>query len=528
MEKKRENQRFFALGRRHVVVFAALFALFGVVQWSPTFEDPDSFYHLGMAVRLAHGELVRNFTWLPFTTLAHAYADHHLLYHLLLVPFVAFGDPFVGAKIATALFAAAAIVVFMRVLELQRIRWPWAYALMLATSASFMFRLNLTKATAPALVLFLLAVHFAWARRARPLAIVAFLHVWMHGSWPALIGVGIAAYVADVLARRASGVSFGEALRNADRRPFAALLIGLAAGIVVNPYFPVNLAFYAEQIVQVAVIGHASSVAVGSEWYGYAPSALFAESSIVFLLLGAVLALLVVGIIGEEGAFDRTPIKEGRMRFIVLTGLLTFAFLVLTLRSRRHVEYLVPFFMAFDAAVLDTLFRRMDPTALLRTVDRSLGMRHAGSTLIVAAAAVVALLATRSTVDVVALQHDGIRRDAMAAATAWLDAHTDDGEVVLHAEWDAFPMLWYHGPNDRYIAGLDPMFLYRADPDAYAAWHGLTEGERDAVPVMARFGARYLLVEKRKNTEALHEAADADAALRQVYEDEDVRIYSRI
>jgi hypothetical protein len=512
---------------RYLIVGLVVLALYAVVQWSPTFKDPDSFYHLGIAERIARGEIVTEFPWLPFTTLADAYADHHFLYHVVLAPFVAIMDPFAGAKVATALLAAIAILVFMRVLERHSVRYAWVYALVLAPSASFMFRINLTKASAMALILFLLAILFASERRRWPLVLVAFLHVWTHGSWPALLAVGLFAYAGDLIERRTDGHSWRSAFRTADRMPFAFLCAGLAAGLVINPYFPANIAFYWEQIVQIALIGHGAAVAAGTEWYGYSFPDLFAESSGAFLLLASSLVILMVGAL-RDGVIGRGTLPKGRAAFLVTTFLLASAFFALTLRSRRHIEYFVPFFILFDAALLDAILRRTDLARLLSSIDDALGARRAGAALVIIVAGTLAMLCMRSAITVTQLNHDGIRWDEYAKAGEWLAANTDDMEVVVHAKWDAFPMLWYHDPSNRYIAGLDPMFLYRADVTRYERWVELIKGERDIVPALDMFDSRFLLIEKRGDTAALMTAAEADPGLTEVYEDADVRIYSPI
>ena len=90
-------------------VFAVMLVLYLPLQAGESFADPDSFYHLKMAELIAASGPIRNFIWLPFTTLAQAFADHHFLYHVLLIPFIKVLGPFPGIKASTAVFAAAAI-----------------------------------------------------------------------------------------------------------------------------------------------------------------------------------------------------------------------------------------------------------------------------------------------------------------------------------------------------------------------------------------------------------------------------------
>src|SRR3989338_649180 len=66
-----------------ILIFVASAAVITVITATPTFKDPDSFYHLKMAeLVMKRREAVTTFPWLQFTTLGKSYADHPLLYHI--------------------------------------------------------------------------------------------------------------------------------------------------------------------------------------------------------------------------------------------------------------------------------------------------------------------------------------------------------------------------------------------------------------------------------------------------------------
>ena len=113
-----------------VVVFAIMLVLYLPIQiGSKGFADPDSFYHLKMAELIAaHGPL-RNFIWMPFTTLANSFADQHFLYHLALIPFIKLFGPLLGMKLATAVMAALAIAALAWSLRYVGIRFAATFAL---------------------------------------------------------------------------------------------------------------------------------------------------------------------------------------------------------------------------------------------------------------------------------------------------------------------------------------------------------------------------------------------------------------
>ena len=67
--------------------------------------DYDGYYHTKWSRTLWEGMKQRTFPpefpWLPLTTLnSKEYVDHHLLFHVIQIPFAEFSDPRKGAKVA--------------------------------------------------------------------------------------------------------------------------------------------------------------------------------------------------------------------------------------------------------------------------------------------------------------------------------------------------------------------------------------------------------------------------------------------
>ena len=89
----------------------AIGIIFYLLQFSTTAiccGDFDGYYHVQWARELWMSMKSKvfppAFPWLPLTTLnPKDYVDHHLLFHIFQIPFVAASDPRLGAKIAAAL-----------------------------------------------------------------------------------------------------------------------------------------------------------------------------------------------------------------------------------------------------------------------------------------------------------------------------------------------------------------------------------------------------------------------------------------
>ncbi len=533
----------------YLAIFAFAAAVYTYIQWQPAFPDPDSFYHMKMAMLTSEQGIVKVFPWLPFTTLARAFADHHYLYHLILVPFIwAFG-PLLGVKISSILFAALTIVAFYWLLRVYEIRYAPAYALMIAACGGFIFRLNLAKASALSITLVILSLIAMRRSNLWALYVMSALFVWLYGGWPIMILLAgaflLARAIVGILTRESgswhrSVAGFFRRLAGERRsalrdlwslpevRNAVVIMAGLATGLVVNPFFPVNIAFYWEQIVQIAIISYRGTVTVGREWYPYSLSEIFGMCAVVFILFSVGLVMLLgAAFWGRPGAVKpgeaRRPVTELLGAFILAAF-----FLAMTLRSRRHMEYFVPFAMFFDALFINLILPYVDPR---RGASKLMAfMKKARFVVIFVAVYLVVFFPLLGARDIVLVRGSfmhGLPWTQFSGAGQWLAQHTPKGAIIFHNDWDDFPILFYRDDRNRYISGLDQTFLYRQDPLRYAYWLDITMGKRKtgvAETISRMFGARFVMV-KNSHT-AMLQPIEADPHMHLVYKDDEVSIFA--
>src|SRR5512132_74675 len=161
-----------------VVLLSAGAIAIGLIFWQLQFStdaiccgDFDGYYHIKWShmlwTSLRNHSFPPIFTWLPLTTLnPHDYVDHHLLFHFFQIPFTWFNDLRLGAKIASVLFAIAAVASCYWLLLRYRIRYPlvWLIAL-LACSAPFLYRINMAKAPPFAIIYLVVGIHFLFQQK---------------------------------------------------------------------------------------------------------------------------------------------------------------------------------------------------------------------------------------------------------------------------------------------------------------------------------------------------------------------------
>jgi hypothetical protein len=516
------------------LILAALCGvLFLVYEATLFFPDPDSFYHARIAERMASDALIQQFPWLPFTTLAEHFADQHFAYHLFLMPFVTVFDPLIGIKIATVVLAIAFVLTFYFVLKSFAVRWPFLFTAALLAVNPFTFRLGLAKGTGLALLVLFLGLwalfHFRW----KWLAFFAFAYTFVHGGF-FILGLATAFFIAVSM--------ISNALKNVDHRymlgklfatirrglrfrkhPYLHLKLaigvglGFLLGLVLNPYFPNNIFFLYEQFVEIGLLNAQQSIGVGGEWYPYAIGDLLPNTILATLAL--VIAL---------PAFFATLKKQTKQSWTLF--LLTLLFFLFTLKSRRYVEYYVPLSFAFSAfAVTAALAGRRirDALPFLPPWPRASALAR---TFMVAVLTLVAiLLPTVMVRDVITERedfHGGFELTTYAKSMEALQIISAPGDIVVHSDWDEFPILFYRNQKNRYLAGLDATFLYRGDPDRYWTWVEITLGKYGGnVTEAVRNDLQASWVFVAKDHTAMDSLLRTKTPFPVVYEDEEVKIY---
>jgi hypothetical protein len=507
---------------------AAIGFIFWKLQFSTTAiccGDFDGYYHIKWSRELWHsfrsGRLVPAFPWLPLTTLnPKDYVDHHLLFHIIQIPFARFVDPRLGAKVASIIFGSLAVISCYWLLIRYRIRYPlmWLVAL-LACSAPFLFRMNMAKAPPLAIIYLIIAIHFFFQRKYLPLLPLAMIFTLTYDMF--------------VLLLLAAGIWVGVIAWTEHRfewRPLAWALIGTVAGLVVNPYFPQNLQLLYEHLT-IKLTASDFDVKVGSEWYPYSSWEFLGNSFV------ACVAMVVGYICFESG-------ERKRAHFPVFFLVFSTVLMIMTARWKRIAEYWPPFAVMFAAFSLQ-LWLEGTRSPLTRLSDDVLAelqpfFDHEGGfkerrrieasdqieTIVVAA--ITLMLGVALFLNLLATVRE-IRasepHDYYENGAAWLRTHVPPGQVVFNTDWDDFPRLFYFDSTHYYVSGLDPSYLFDKNPELSRLYERITLGkEEDPGPLIRdRFGARYVFTDNTHHD--FYNAALESGWFEIVYEDVQCTIF---
>jgi hypothetical protein len=469
-------------GRTGLLVVGAI--LIGAVFWYLQFStgslccgDYDAYYHFRWSRMLWEGMRAGHFPpafdALPLTTLnPRDYVDHHLLFHVLQIPFTFFSDFEVGAKIGTWLFSCLAVFSCYWLLVRNRVSYPlvWLVAV-IGSSAPFLYRMSMGKAMSVSIVLLVAGIHLLFERRYRWLLPLAFVFALTYDMVFLLWAVAFFWLLVTVWQEREINREVGLAAL-----AFGFVLAGTVLGFVINPYFPHNFQLLYEHLV-IKVTTKEFSTTVGSEWYPYTTWEFLGNC-------GVALAAMLVGYV----AFKDSSSKERQRAFLLL--LFSTFLMVVNMRWRRFAEYFPPFAVLFAAFAVEPHLRLVRQRFAARAVEAPAApaeATEAGAALpaparveraraweIILVSTAFVLLAS-STVwyaRVTAQDIAGMSGPRMYSGGAeWLRKNAEPGELIFNTDWDDFPKLFFYNPQLAYVSGLDPTYLLDKDK-ALAELHG--------------------------------------------------------
>jgi hypothetical protein len=487
--------------------------------------DYDGYYHIKWARLLwdnmRSGHFPPAFPWLPLTTLnPRNYVDHHLLYHIILIPFTWFRDMQTGAKVSAILFASIAVFSCYWLIVRYEIRYRLVWLLaILACSAPFLYRMNMAKAPPFAIIFLIVGTYFLFEKKFWPLLPLAFIFTLSYDMFVLLL-IAVLAWT----------IVIGWSEERFEWRPLVFVSAGIAAGLVINPYFPHNLTLFYEHA-RMKITAGDFATKVGQEWYPYDTAEFLANCYVA-------LAAMLVGYL----AFDFSDRKRAQrpLYFMIFSTLL----LLMNARWKRFAEYFPPFAILFAAFTLESFwqgravftklpqdvladlqpFFDRQETAAAEKEKKSESNWQLLKAAFVAVALGVALFANvyRTSRDI----RESDPRDHYAKGALWMRANVPAGEMVFNTDWDDFPRLFYYDPTHVYTSGLDPSYLHEKNPDLSDLYVKITTGEQeDPGPLIRdKFGARWVFSDNTSDHDSFYDRALSSGWFDRVYEDPDCSV----
>lgn len=457
------------------LVFITVFGVFFALEFNvnnPYFSGYDSFYHVGMAEYIMKDGLPHQFPYLQFTTLNQNFTDNHLLFHLLLIPFIKIFGSVVGPKIFIVLCFALIFVALYILLRKFKLAWalPFTAAAFLLEPSDFYFRQAFVRDPTPSLLFLMLALWLLIEKRWLALTILGFLYGWLYtgGGFLFLI-VLLVIYGAVTLALK-------------KRFNYRLIIFPIAAtvlSLIINPYFPANIKSIFLQVWQTGI---GAKNYVGGEWAPYETWFWFTISYVpIIIWLGAIILALY---------------KKARISRLGWTVFLFSIFLLfLEWKSKRFVEYW-PFFAILSGIMLAGKEIEVWGKNAFSS-KRQPNLYFASGALVVCI--IVGYVYASS--EWSRAWHDTASNldfnvPAAQEAHNFLISNSNAGDIVFTDDWDVFPLYFFLNQKDYYIVGLDPEFMNQYNPNLYREFAAISSGmdTENLARIKTDFRAKWVIV----------------------------------
>lgn len=474
----------------------------------PRVADLDGFYHVGHALAYLEGSLLdTSLPWATQSIIGDISGDLWWGFHVLLLPFAALGGVEGGIRSAAVVLTLALGLCAYGVLRRHGIRGAgWWSALFLLAVPNIFYRHLMVRphvlSLAASIVLLSTLVRGRWWQVMLLSALVGWVHLNLFWMGPAIALVYVIVRVPVTVATGRDDPDTGVPIRAA----IPAAILGAVVGWMLRPDSVATATLLNVQLLELfALKATDAPVTFAGELTPIGPVELVRMSWLFAAAWASAMILLAwrgVAALWDEGApAGRDRRAQERTTLIAACAVVSTVFLALALVSaRRAMEQWV----AFGFLLIPMTWSAM-PRRAWRPVART--------AVVSLTAAYLVWGAWRHALNV---EHVAFPADSLREVAEFLERDSRPGDIVFHAHWDNFGPLFAHNRTNRYLGGMDPIFLFAHDPASYweffyLSTDAITEWTCDAFPcaqgtavdtheaLTGRFGARWVVVEPFRN-----------------------------
>lgn len=465
--------RSMSLGEAVAVVVLAIL-VHGALHWGVGLYDTDGYTHLGLARAYAEDGIPHRVETARFSAMHEGFGDKEWFFHALLVPAVMALPPLAAGNAALIGFNVLLALVLAAIGRFLVGRWglllPFVLPLLSLETA---WRLVRLRPELLALSLMLVALVFLAERRPWSLLAATFLFTWSYTAFHALLGVLCLAAVALLLHQRTAGQRIDGRLQ---LRLFLAPPLGAAAGLVLHPHFPHNLAIWLIQNVQ---FFRAKDVLdAGTEIRPNLTSVMLQANLGWWLVLLLVLGAVIRGRTTADGGAANDAQRDRFTRLAIAFGTAAVVFVALYLLMSRFSLY------AFPLTTLTLL-------SAARASGRELGSRWSIASVGSVPVRPLFLLVVLVALGLGAREWTRFRdRTDLGPDRARLTEWQRIDELLsrdtrVAADWRTTGVLGYWAPA-RYLNLLDPVFMAFPHPERHRALRAVLAGDEPDVVAALR------------------------------------------
>ncbi len=412
---------------------------------------------------------------------------YNFLFYLFLIPFTYLTPLYVGVKLYAVFAAAGVFTIFYWCCRKLGIRYPllWTAGIISITSTGSFWRFFLSRpyVLSPALLMLILVC--AYKKKHWWIFVLSFVYLFWHSATFYMpLGIVFVHFIFEKF--------YGE--KGSNKNILAALAGTLVA---VGTVFSINsgFLFYMRDIIfgifTDTIVGKKVILPEGNEVH---PVDFFDLLRINFIACAFIVVAGTIEILGyirhrfhQEKDDTDVSIKIVRSSLFFIT--ISF-FLGATLLSRRFNDYLVLFAGLYVALSFTDLFSYIEFKKSF--VKRGVLIGLSISVFYMFAANIIFLQQLFS---------NGAHPLEFEKTGLWLRDNTEKGDIVFNLNWGWFTNLYYYSPDNNFVTGLEPRFIYTYNPRLYWLWaHIASQGYVCAVEKCPEKDAEQRLAFKKNDT----------------------------
>ena len=466
------------------LIFASLiwmFAATAVIINTLSLPGYDAYYNVQISEIMYQGKwVIQDFPWTTCSIWANSYFDKEWLFHVYLIPFIVFFGKIQGAKIATlaaVFFIALAWGLLLKCLGMKKYIFNALLFMLFGTGYLFLGRIVLCRSILFSLIFLPLAITAAISHKRLLLVLIVYLYTLAYvGAWQVLPIV----IIFDAFAIKQKP----QWTKDLRKMMFPWVIVGFVAGIIINPYFPVNIKGIFVQTILV----------LKAKWFGVGDGQIMQAAELAPIGFNRILWHLPIFIIfafttqsmWKNRSF--TELRKPSGVFFILSCL----YLMLTVFSQRFIEYSAPFLTVFvflywyEFPLKNIVCNgKKDPSAKIHISLRKFNI------------ILIAFLLTLGTISTYML-HKNFYRDHLfyEDSAAWIKKNVKEDSIIFTGDWDMGAVLFCNAPDYRYLVMLEPYFMYAYSPEKYFLWNKICNGKitQPSVTIVNEFGSNIVFV----------------------------------
>jgi hypothetical protein len=455
-----------------------------------------------MANLISSGDwAILDFPWTTCSIWSHPFFNKEWLFHIYLIPFTLLFGNITGAKIAisvTALLIALAWGNLFKTLKIKNILFAMLFILF-STGYIYIGRLILCRSFLISILFMPLALNFMFRKKGPLLAVTIYLYMLAYvGAWQMLPLI----FIFDTFS-----FFLSDKKQEMKKLMLPWGIIGVTAGIIITPYFPVNInAIFTQTILILKAqwfgVEKAGTLPMGTE---LAPIPL--KHIIYYIPIFSLAAFALYDLFNRKiyrktgdssnanGNVNITKNSSGASRIELYTLIIfTALYMVMTLFTQKFIEYSLPLFTLTIFLYWETYpLPAWKSKCIFYTPesenDCTLSNLRKKCTIL--------LLIISALFSSFQLQKSFYRKNLIYQdSTEWIKKNIPEKRVIFSGDWDDNVILFYYLTDYKFLVLLDPYFMYAESPEKFMLWQKIAEGkvEETAMAIETTFNTNVVFV----------------------------------